>query len=610
MARLKTPASAPKAPHASSAAARASASSPAIKAIAARPRRAQRQPTKQVSYELANHAKAYLEAGQCMQHDATPKNCLTFTTDVSGYGLLCSLLAAGTSISTPARPYIGYLAPPAYIAFASSLVVDPKFTTKAQSRDAIKGADAALQYLQCVHTTIDDPAYTTIRKAFGFPEERNRRRGPGHRSGGSLSPEPGGDIERIAGDAANEKSLWYRADDFWHIIGWAFNCATVHKKRWDRWKLWLTNMLDFLEADWEVCVRQSKFDDTEQEVIFQESLLWRYIIGDESAPTNRVRRRRIVKAILATGTPESLREYPEIWDKEMTEPKRKKGDNERIGKVDFETGDIADYASDDEMQDASESSDSEGDGAPSVQDYQYVQNVHDAIEYLGGHDTIELRQRLIALLAQVALALPTSFTRLFDLCDTILEDFSQLPTLIFQVLLSTTKLPDIIQVAFNSNLLSPLISGKPPNYFAVTPTQEHLEKRLLPLKGTTQSYAANAKISLILEQLFMYMVKHNALEPTKTLRKAVVTGIEARKGVHGTGKGKKGNAQEEEQAKESIFACSERLLGLLEVLEMSAGMPPQMAQGKGRAGIASAFLSFGSASSLSPAPESETETDE
>jgi hypothetical protein len=335
-----------------------------------------------------------------MQHHATVNNPLTITPDVSGYGLLHSLLAAGSSISTPARPYVGYLAPPAYIAFASSLVADPKLTTKAQSRDATKGANAALQYLQCVRITIDGPAYPTIRKAFSFPEERSRRRAPGHRGGVSLSPEPAGDIERIAGDAANEKSLWYRADDFWHIVGWAFNCAAVHKKRWDRWKLWLAVMLDFLEADWEVCVRQSRDDDMDAEAIMQESLLWHYIIGDESVPTNRARRRRMVKAILATGTPESLKEYPEIWDKEALEPKRKKEEDERIGEVDFETGDIGDYDSDDEMQDASADSDNEdADEVSSLQDHKSIWNIQDALEYLGGQDAIELRQRLIALVS-------------------------------------------------------------------------------------------------------------------------------------------------------------------------------------------------------------------
>jgi hypothetical protein len=40
--------------------------SDALEAVGARPRRTQRRPTKQASYELCNHAKAYLEGGQCM----------------------------------------------------------------------------------------------------------------------------------------------------------------------------------------------------------------------------------------------------------------------------------------------------------------------------------------------------------------------------------------------------------------------------------------------------------------------------------------------------------------------------------------------------------------
>jgi hypothetical protein len=322
------------------------------------------------------------------------------TADASGYDFLYSLLAAGTSISTPAQPYIGFLAPPAYLAFAASIIADPKFTTKAQSKDAARGSDAALRYLQCVHTTIDGPTYPAIRKAFTFPEERNRRRAPGYRSAASLSPEPGGDVERIAGEQATENSLWYRADDFWHIVGWAFNCSIVHKKRWARWKLLLATMLDFLEADWEVCVRQSKDEGENRESMMRDSSVWQYIVGDESSPTNRARRRNIVKAILATATRESLRDYPEIWEKETVELKRKKKDDQPLGEVDFETGEIGDYDSDEEMEDPPEDTDGDNeDSASSSTSDDGIKNVLEAVEHLGGQDAIELRQRLIALVS-------------------------------------------------------------------------------------------------------------------------------------------------------------------------------------------------------------------
>lgn len=43
----------------------------AIDAVGARPRRTQRRPTKQASYELCNHAKAYLEGAQCTRKHHT-----------------------------------------------------------------------------------------------------------------------------------------------------------------------------------------------------------------------------------------------------------------------------------------------------------------------------------------------------------------------------------------------------------------------------------------------------------------------------------------------------------------------------------------------------------
>ncbi|KAF2830398.1 hypothetical protein CC86DRAFT_452836 [Ophiobolus disseminans] len=567
--------------------------SAALEAVGARPRRAQRRPTKQASYELCNHAKAYLEGGQF----------------ACGYDFLYNLLAAGSSISTPAQPYIGFIAPPAYIALAASLIAYPKITTKTKSREARNGSNAALRYLRCIHTTIDGPAYPIIRKALGFSEENSRRRAPAHRSAAaSLSPEPGGDVERIAGEAANAESLWTRAEDFWHVVGWAFNCSRSRKKRWARWKPWLGMMLDFLEADWDFCVRRSNDDESRSEAILQESLLWHYIVGN-SRSANRGARRRIVKAILATATPESLKEYPEIWDKETERPQRKKKDDRQLGKVDFETGDMADYDSDTEMRDATAD---QGDGDDSdnstdtTDDDGTIHNLHDAIERLGGTGAVELRQRLIALLAQVAANLPTEFTSLSDFFDNILEDFIQLPTITFHALLSTLRLPGLFQVAFCANLLLPLVSGTIPNYFHHEPTQQHFEATLLMLKGTNQSHATNAKISLLLEQMLMYMMNEDALTPTDVLRAAMEAGIQARHGVYGTGKGKRGNAEEEKQAKVLKEACSERMLGLLDLLEMAAGKSAQPLE-QDKSGLA--FLSFGSVSSLSPPPDSDTEED-
>jgi hypothetical protein len=155
-------------------------------------------------------------------------------------------------------------------------------------------------------------------------------------------------------------------------------------------------MLDFLEADWDVCVKQSKMSDgTSDTTALQHSLVWHYIVGHDRAPTNRTRRRRMVKAILATATPESRRDYSEIWDKEIVEPKRKADEDQPIQDIDFETGELADYGSDDDMQDASDDSDEESVNETSLD--HPLRNIRDAIDHLGGQDAIELRQRLIAL---------------------------------------------------------------------------------------------------------------------------------------------------------------------------------------------------------------------
>jgi hypothetical protein len=176
-----------------------------------------------------------------------------------------------------------------------------------------------------------------------------------------------------------------------------------------------------------------------------------------------------------------------------------------------------------------------------------------------------------------------------ELFDPITEEFTHLPTMMFNVLLSTAKLSGRMQTALNANLLLPLVTGQLPDYTKIEPTQAHLVQYLLPRRATTQSFATSAKISLILEHIFRYMMSIKALEPTEDLRKAAEEGVQERNNVYGIAKGKKGNAQEEELSQKILEASAQRLLGLLEVLEISHGMEPQVPQDKN--GVSISFSS-------------------
>lgn len=164
-------------------------------------------------------------------------------------------------------------------------------------------------------------------------------------------------------------------------------------------------MLDLLEADWEVCVKQSQRDRSDGEAVLQQSLIWLYI-SDESQSTTRTTRRRIVKAIFASASAESIRDYPEVWENEAAEPVGRAIKKQKIGNVDFETGEVADYDSDEETEVApkrvTRAIERKFDVTP-LPDLPDLNNgklnLHNAIERLGGSDAIALRQRLLALVS-------------------------------------------------------------------------------------------------------------------------------------------------------------------------------------------------------------------
>ncbi|KAF2203619.1 hypothetical protein GQ43DRAFT_478906 [Delitschia confertaspora ATCC 74209] len=528
------------------------------------------RPAKPLTFELQNHSAVYLEDGQYLE----------------GFMFLHRLLLSGNSISTTDRLHPAFIAPPQQLALASSLIVYPPITTKAKSTDRQKGADAALRYLRSLSSTIH-PLSVNFLEAFVFSTEPMRRR-----RSATVSSDEDVAHERLHGVAANAQSLWNRAEDFWHIVGWAFNCSVAHKKRWGRWKLWLEAMLDLLEVEWTersrlYWVKTSETDDS----ILTSSLLWRYISSKD--PTSRATRRRIFRAILAIGEPQSRKEFPEIWHDETIERKPVEENREGPKTIDISNDDYGEYGVDEEediTEDMSriptravrrtaqsksygalgeEMSEEQNNGDVEIRDTDH------AVEKLGGIDAIWLRQRLLSLLARVADALPRRFTTLEDIYDLHTEFFCPLRTIHFGLLLSTSQLSPTAQIALNANLLLPLLSSRLTNFTVITPSQADLEQYFLPAGAATHSYAANAKISLVLETMFRLMMQIKSLQATTSLREAVETGIQARNILYANARRKKGNEHEEVQAKELMDLSNERLLGLLEILEIAAGKPAQ-----------------------------------
>jgi hypothetical protein len=182
--------------------------------------------------------------------------------------------------------------------------------------------------------------------------------------------------------------------------------------------------------------------------------------------------------------------------------------------------------------------------------------------------------------------LPDHFTDPGSFYDSSVADvFLPLPTGVFSLILSTSQLLGIYQIALNSNLLFPLVSAKVPNYALSEPKQSDFEKSILSARATTQTYEKNAKVSIIVEQMVLFMMENQVLEPTDALRTSMELGINARMRV----KRKKEISAEEEQAKVLLEGTDKRLLGLLEVLEVAAGMPPQERKRNNASAILSSF---------------------
>jgi hypothetical protein len=338
--------------------------------------------------------------------------------DNQALSLLMNLLIGGTSSSSAEQLAPAYVPPPAFLSFLATLAVIPSTTTKTASEEKHLAANNALLYLQHLRRLLN-PIGIRWATACRFTSGVSFRRSvTDRRRNANESDVDGGQAINVK--MARQQSLWTRGEDFWHVVGWSFNCASNSKSRWQRWKLWLEHMLDVLETDMRERTRltmRASRDETRSISPLQKSLIVQYVTGI-SGEVGRNEQRRIMRAIFSHGTSKDLAEFKEIWKDEVAEPvMREDHSRSRSSKLshglaldDFSDEDLERDEMDIDMIDVkveevgsatrprramnslSPDANKDRDISPGV-----ATEYSDAIESYGGIDAVYLRRRILRL---------------------------------------------------------------------------------------------------------------------------------------------------------------------------------------------------------------------
>lgn len=358
---------------------------------------------------------------------------------------------------------------------------------------------------------------------------------------------------------AQEGSLWARAEDFWHVVGWAFNCSILHPKRWERWRLWLEFMCEVLEDDWNERVRlvekAEREDPGSGDRLLKGSLVFQYIDGGESVGFGGSR--RILRAIFADASSSAMNEFGQIFPKEL-EPLITDDGSENTKKREnkYQYGnDLSDSENTDKelkaptnrrpkrarrstrttTTDTTPKSDSSNLTTQSTYH-------HPDTSYLGGMSSLSLRKRLLSLLANVSSKLPKLFLSTEDLYRLFIENIRHLSLCDFQAIVSATSL-EYFTTSQQADLCEYFIysmrESSAPKVDRNTPLETKLERYFLPYAASASSVVANAKMSITLTALFVLLSKSGLLSSSKELKGAMEKGVAARERKAKSGREKK-----------------------------------------------------------------------
>ncbi|KAI9883181.1 MAG: Insulinase (Peptidase M16) [Watsoniomyces obsoletus] len=318
---------------------------------------------KPIPFELREHCVIYFE-------EQLYNQALTLLTQ-----LVISTTPCINPTNNNKRPP-AFIPPPQHLSLAATLIVHPSLTTHQSSTERLQASNAAWKLLHLINDIVG-PIHADFDSAFTFLSLRDRRGNHGRRR----TTEDGLDddhlIDAIHSDLADVDSVWTRAEDFWHVVGWGFNSSIAYPKRWIRWKLWLELMLDVMDADWEERRRRRRLKGVEDEELKgvedeeadnqdisstedngkkekeEGSLIMKYLPGQSSGHGGF---RRVVRAVFADASARSMREFRPVFEDETKEMKNDNNDNEitqqkkkrPLQKINIDEGIYGDYFDDDD----------------------------------------------------------------------------------------------------------------------------------------------------------------------------------------------------------------------------------------------------------------------
>ncbi|TVY31570.1 hypothetical protein LSUB1_G008784 [Lachnellula subtilissima] len=456
------------------------------------------------------------------------KHCHIFL-DEQLYGsaltLLGDLVTSGAS-HPEAQDKPAFVPIPYHIELVSALLIHPLHTSQSPPDERSELASKSITFLRNT-LLILGPVNANLVEAFSLSpltSTRTTRRGRNaleRDEGASGSDTTDDKVELVKGVIGNKGRIRNCATDFWHIVGWAFNCSVKYPKRWQYWKVYLDYMLDVLDADWKERERLDRegmggVEGVCDYTMVQKGLLMNYLseVGQKSSAM-----RRVVRSVFADAGPDSLKEFPEVFvgseTKDKNGQKRKRADI-----IDHKFGDYeeeADYA--------------DGYSSPMQAEDEDEMPIALVDPYLGGTESIALRQRVLTLLSRASFYFQDELTSLTNLYEMVFSCLKQTPIPAFSLFMSpsTKLLPSPPTL-----LLKLLLPNNAPSPHSITSsdaddlTQEVLEKCFLPFPASTSSTDENSKVSILVENSLRLFLRSCECWYTPGLDEAIERGIKAR----------------------------------------------------------------------------------